>query len=43
MRSFLRLVFLLVPLSIFMVSGAGLMWIERERRPLSPTEYYRVK
>ena len=41
MRSFLRLVFLLVPLSIFMVSGAGLMWIERERRPLSPTEYFR--
>ena len=43
MRSLLRLVFLLVPLSIFMVSGAGLMWIEAETRPLSPTETLRVK
>ena len=41
MRSFLRLVFLLVPLSVFMLSGLGLIWIELENRPLQPTEYYR--
>ena len=41
MRSFLRLVFLLVPLSIFMLSGLGLILIELKTRPLEYTEYYR--
>ena len=43
MCQLVRFMFLVVPLSIFMVSGAGLIWIELETRPLRPAEYYRNK
>ena len=43
MPQIVRFMFLVVPLSIFMLSGAGLIWIELETRPLRPAEYYRNK
>ena len=43
MPRIVRFMFLVVPLSIFMLSGAGLIWIELKTRPLQPTEYYRNK